>query len=419
MKNEIKDIESYILEFITHKKPPKDTLLKYRQYTNKNNNFNKISSIKNLKDLNQIKYFFISDRPNYFFLRLALELKKKRIKTVLISRWGPFNYEKKFFSKIFLYDHFEDLKLLSNLQNKVFYIQQWPGYNFLPLYCKHIFNKNNKLICNINDLTKITYKNIEVYTKGNYLKDEIKKDIKYEKKVLETFNFITHFYKDHKIFNKYSNKIKKKIRNFKIIYFPCYPCRSFFYTKKRILNPKKIHLVYIGNCPTSSKGNSDTFLDKTIDRITKNKIKLTYLNNPQNYYKKNNYVLNELSKDNAYFNFKKGFLPWELKSISQVFTFGIMPFYFSNNYSPELMKGPISTKIFTYIEQGLPIIVTNKMRSISDFVNYYKVGIVLNNIKDIKNIKNLIINSDYDQLTKNVINYRNQFSINKQLDEIF
>ena len=53
------------------------------------------------------------------------------------------------------------------------------------------------------------------------------------------------------------------------------------------------------------------------------------------------------------------------------------------------MEG-ISTKIFTYIEQGLPIIVTNKMPSLSDFIEKHELGIVLKNKYEITNLKTII-----------------------------
>ena len=81
------------------------------------------------------------------------------------------------------------------------------------------------------------------------------------------------------------------------------------------------------------------------------------------------------------------------------------------------MEG-ISTKIFTYIEQGLPIIVTNKMPSLSDFIEKHELGIVLKNKYEITNLKTIIKKYDYNILINNIQNYRNRNSMEKKIDEI-
>ena len=137
----------------------------------------------------------------------------------------------------------------------------------------------------------------------------------------------------------------------------------------------------------------------------------------QQYFEKSEYVLEKISKNNKFFNFKKGYLPWELKDKTKKFNFGIMPFYFSRKYSKEQMEA-ISTKIYTYIEQGLPIIVTNKMSSISKFVKENNLGIILKNNNDILNIKKIIQKCDYDLLVKNIHKYRENNSMENKINKL-
>ena len=416
-KIEIKDIDFFISNFIDDIKPSLTNLEKYRKFASKNNKYLKLESLSDFKQINQYDYYFISDRPNYFFTRMALCLKKIGYKTCFISRWGPFDYEKKFFNKIYIFDKYDTIPKLKFLKNKTIFIQQWPGFNFIASYIHLILSKKNKLICNINDLTLITYKNKDNYIKIGLNKKELELDIKFEKYNLNNFKLITHFYNKDFVFKKFGNKVLKKI-NKQIVFFPCYPTKIFFSYKKRHLNLNKINLVYIGNSPKkNAKANFDTLLYKTLDHITLNKIYLTYLNNPQRYFEKNEYVLTEIAKKNKYFKFKKGYLPWELKNKTISFNFGIMPFYFSKNYSNEQMEA-ISTKIFTYVEQGLPIIATNKMPSISDFIEKNKLGIVLKNNYEITNLKKIIKKYDYNILINNIQNYRNRNSMEKKIDEI-
>ena len=97
-----------------------------------------------------------------------------------------------------------------------------------------------------------------------------------------------------------------------------------------------------------------------------------------------------------------------------------MPFYYNKFFTSEMLHGPMGTKIFTYIEQCLPFIVTYKTKAQSDFVNKYKVGFTLNSRQDILNLDRILKTNlkNYPKFIENIKNFRKKFSMDVMVNII-
>ena len=97
-----------------------------------------------------------------------------------------------------------------------------------------------------------------------------------------------------------------------------------------------------------------------------------------------------------------------------------MPFYYNKFFTSEMLHGPMSTKIFTYIEQCLPFIATYKTKVQSDFVNKYKVGFTLNSRQDILNLDRILKKNlkNYPKFIENIKNFRKKFSMDVMVNII-
>jgi hypothetical protein len=86
-----------------------------------------------------------------------------------------------------------------------------------------------------------------------------------------------------------------------------------------------------------------------------------------------------------------------------------------SSYNLDAYKYNMSTKVFSYIEAGLPILVYDDLNYIANFVKANGLGIVYN-AKKIQEIPELLESADYKKLKQNVLMYRSTNSINSCMD---
>ncbi len=418
------DLEKYINTCIEGKKPSHALLKKYRANIGAKG-FVKITE-NDSKKLLEGSIIFVSDRPNYFFLRVSYALKLCGLKTVLLTRWGVSKEQLVFFDHIILFDKISDLKKLKRIDRCTFYVQSWIGWNFLYLYIKQIVQQ--KVLCNINDLSNLLFNNTD-HLKLIGLSDyEIQKDLEYEKQILETADLVTIPYRLNAL-KQFDSPISKRLGS-KIINFPCYPLKKFFYNNiKECKQPR--HLFYAGMIPYDEKTDmvfSDAKMHKSVKQILEQQLPLTIFNNPQHTMTMNEETITKkynffssLSKQYNSFNFKTGFMPWDLKNHIKSFHYGtILHSYPKNFYINQVHYEEIlPSKIYTYMEAGLPLMIVDKLTAASELIMKHKIGIVVPESKF--NSLNKIIHDHSDQyqkLIKNIINFRNQYCMENMVATI-
>ncbi len=77
-------------------------------------------------------------------------------------------------------------------------------------------------------------------------------------------------------------------------------------------------------------------------------------------------------------------------------------------------KTGIASKIFSYFEAGLPIIVDEETEAMADLVRTHNCGIIILN-RDWKNLKKIIRKQNYSELLKGVKRIREELNIEKQI----
>jgi len=155
----LSDIEDFISNHIEGVKPPIEELEYYRLAVGIDKSVYRINDPE-VKEVLRDAIIFVSDRPNHFFLRLSISLRKKGFSTILLSRWGVEAIQESFFNHVIMYDKIPDLKYLNNCVECIVYVQASVGWNFLPVYIKLVTDQ--KVVCNINDLTRLLFDNHEV-----------------------------------------------------------------------------------------------------------------------------------------------------------------------------------------------------------------------------------------------------------------
>lgn len=376
------EIEKYIIRFIEGKKPTYSHLKRYRSNIG-SDKFGKITD----SDSNGLigdSIVFVSDRPNYHFLRVSAALKKKGIKTVLLTRWGVSKVQSSFFDHILLYDKIIDLKKLQEVNNCTFYVQSWVGWNFLYLYVKEI--THSRVLCNVNDLSNLLLDDPSNFKLLGFSDYEIQADLAHEKQLLETADIVTSPYRLNAL-EAFGNSVIKRSEN-EILTFPSYPLKSFFYHNDRVYDSCP-HLLYAGMIPYDEKPDrlfGDAKMQKPVKALVKQNLKLTVLNNPQHTMamsdkaiKKNYNFFFSLMRDYSNFIFKTGQMPWDLNKHVDQFHYGIILYSYPTEFLINKVhyENFLPTKLYTYFEANLPVIIVDRLLAASEIIEKYKLGIVI------------------------------------------
>jgi hypothetical protein len=75
------------------------------------------------------------------------------------------------------------------------------------------------------------------------------------------------------------------------------------------------------------------------------------------------------------------------------------------------------SKISTYIEAGLPILVSPEQRFLKDFIEKHGIGIGLA-FDELDNLKRILDNLDYRDLCDRVVAFRNHWSMENNIDRL-
>jgi len=291
----------------------------------------------------------------------------------------------------------ELFKNLNTLKYDIIFSRSWMhAYSFSA----ELVKKFDNVIVNIKDWNFSKKKEYRFLFGNDDDFDAIKYIFKNAKKVL------SHYTSDQaKIWAKKYNVSKDKF-----IFFPEY-CNSF--DTEIPSSRKKNRIVFAGAFSKSSypiKFFVSKDMYRTIKVITKQSLNLDYIFPPKFYDSLNHLDYQDFlfeNEFNKYFNIKKG---EELNhKIINNYGYSIFSPFINKYRNKKLFKYAVPSKFAFYLEANLPIIVNKEMKSLSKLVTKYGLGIVVSN-KDIKNLKNIIKNKDYDKIVRNIIQYKKKFS---------
>ncbi len=187
------------------------------------------------------------------------------------------------------------------------------------------------------------------------------------------------------------------------------------------LNAKKLsgddgepRLVYAGTISSDPKYKSKNLIPLAKE-LAKQKVHLHIYPTSSLEYKNSKEYL-ELSQKERYFHFHKHVSYHELSKEISKYDWGSLISYnfLGERYIEERLKVGMATKLFSYMEAGIPIIVSDHLVPMKAFVEQYKIGF---SVKDdeINKIGEMIKSYDIIELKKNILRGREIWSSNNQV----
>ncbi len=398
----------------------------------------RINSIIDLSKSSQAPtIFFIADKIFFSQLRLSRALQKIGWRTVSINFKGTKDsYHKEFFNHSFQVDLGVFLDKLPLINNVILHTQGWMlSYN-LPLLIERYKPSNLPHIIELMDITSFVIPEDSLETIGKYanhawgestisFEDIYKLDIECEEHITKFSNGViyTGSPKQQLLFE---NRETTKTH---LINFNSYPLKEFFspLDRRTYNNSKEVRLAFIGgitpfgrNYPPQIFG--DAQLLGIFRRLSKQGLDVSVFNNPilgtgkrlhERYpeYK-------ALSDEFINFHFLEGRWPWELMEATKHCHYGLMIYEYDNVLIGELhFQTAIPSKLYSYMEMGLPIIVSERAKGVCDIVKKYEIGICIND-NEIDDLYKIIEETDYNRLRSNIFKVRDELSIDKQIDRL-
>ena len=354
----------------------------------------------------------------YFNLcKQSMALRKNGKKTaILLQIPNNMDFKGPYFDAMFT--NYEDdqvfCHILSLLEVPLIHVQGWMTLSHLPLMVKAAV-KNSRVVCEFNDISSL-FTDWPSFSKI-WNRETARLEQISEKALFEAM--------DGLIFNHDSPSIRGLIQKYGStlpgIGFHSYPAREFFAeplpSSQRTANGSR--LVFIGTLNSSNLPREyfgDVQLMPMIRRIIGQKIHFDIFLLP--YQARNNSLWDYTYLDNVnpYFNLRPGLPPDRVTEALTSYDYGVMfyPFDKDLRVKSNHLEGILPTKFFTFMEAGIPVIVSEELAYVASTVREYGLGIVVSQ-KDIDSLQSLIDRTDHENLVKNIRAYREEHSMDKHI----
>ena len=208
--------------------------------------------------------------------------------------------------------------------------------------------------------------------------------------------------------------------------FHAYACDRFSsHENGKYLNMDgKIHLVMGGSVSPTDAPNKffgDSKYLGLIEKITAQGICFDIYYSPHfspTKAKKKYWDYLLMAQKNPLFKFEKGVPPDEVTKIFSMYDFGTMvSFFHQGTFLDVHNHNRLPGRLFTYLEAGLPMIVSEEMQYLSRIIKEYEIGIVVSQ-KDLDNLPVIINSYDREKLKTNVKRAREELSMKRHIKRL-
>lgn len=417
-------IKRYLARIILYQKATiKEYFLKFIEEYQKRISVKKLVDIIN-RPAGKKKILYLTCSPTLNLMRESIYLRKAGYETILLMESASLiKFAERCFDAAYVYDSIYTLfYILKKANPYLIHVQgTTPRANHFGILAKLL--SKSKIVFNFYDIPSTAG------TKEDIMFGREKKDVE-----LDFFSERFACERCDGIIFGYSTEVREILKSrYRIsspmLEFNSYVCDEFIQNNisKYSREDGKIHIVYGGNggniVPSSlSRGSFEDFqFRRLIEKITRQGIYFDIYVNLHMVpwrikHEYGDYIL--MSKENNFFNFKKGLLLDEATKEFSKYDFGAMVYLFDKADKGRGMKEHnrmrLPDKFFTYLEAGLPILVSEELQYVAKLVKEYEMGIVVSQ-RDLDNLTEIINSYDREKLKANVKRAREELSMKRHI----
>lgn len=378
--------------------------------------------------------FFVAKQAYFNQTRISSSLRACGIKSVSVVLYPALKAHKLgYFDDVICTDLASFLEWLSTADRPVIHTQAWAFRQHIPVLIDAFLPRSGKQIVDLMDLNSLLLPRSRISALAPYIQQTwgetalANNDLqqKCERYLFES---------SHAILYQYDEGVKHKLlknadTTSKWVQFFCYPSQEFF-TNRHSSNcsDKKNRLVFVGGVtPNNGRHPAELFGDSQLIDLAKivveQDIELDVYNNPLrgSYSSFSSQYGEHLALSESYenYNFREGDLPDKIVSKIAAYDFGVMLYEWQAAFllGEDHFRHIMPTKLFTYLEAGLPILVSEKLEAVSSFVEKNMCGARVSP-SELRDLPGFIESLDYDALKAGVLATREALSMHKNMAKL-
>ena len=388
--------------------------------------YQKRVSVKELIDIinspsDKKRILYITVQPTFNLIRQSIHLRKAGYETILLmGSPALINFVEKYFDTVYLFHSIYTLAyILKEAKPYLIHVQgATSSSNHFCILAKLL--SESKIVFNFYDIPSTTILKEDIVFVWN--KEGVELDFFSERFACERC--------DGLIFG-YSPEVCEILKSryhitAPMLEFHSYVCDEFISDDngKSSDVDRDIHLVYGGTVAPSylpERFLGDVQFHGLIEKLTRQGIYFDIYTSPYGsprVFKQlySDYILS--SEKNPLFTFKKGLPPDEATREFSKYDLGAMIYLYDRGTShEEHNRTRLSDKFFTYLEAGLPILISEEAQFIAKLVKEHEIGIVVSQ-KDLDNISEIINSYDREKLNANVKKAREELSMKRHIGRL-
>ncbi len=405
---------------------------KLREYPKKiMEEYRKRLTVKNLVErINQSssrkKILYVTYSPTFNIVRQSIHLRKKGYETILLmeGNLSLINFYEKYFDVVYVVNSIYTLYYIFKEANP--YLIHVQGTtrrsNHLGILAK--FLSKSKVVFNFYDIPSTTIAEEDI--KFVWDKEGVELDLFSEKIACERCDGFIFSYSPEA-----GEILKSRYRiSSPMLQLDSYTCEEFMpddYGKYSDTDGK-VHLVYGGHVSPSNMPKrfvGDTQFHSIIEKLIRHGIcfDIYILDVRWRKIRREYADYIRMSDNNPRFKFDMGVLLDKATAEFSKYDFGAMIYPFEEAFDKgtrileEHVRMRLPDKFFTYIEAGLPIIISEELRSGARLVREYEMGIVVSQ-KDLEDLHKIIESYDREKLRTIVKKAREELSMKRQIGRL-
>ncbi len=368
------------------------------------------------------KILYISPIPTFNLLRQSIYLKNSGEFETIILMESPWlgSFVEKYFDTVYVYD---SIYALVNILKKV------NPYIIHVLGCSY-YSEYFSILAKLLSKCKVVFEFFDIPSLSIPKEDLIEM---HGKANAELIYFSEKFAceKSDGLIIGYSSEAHEILKNryhikAPMLEFHPYVCEEFISDSNGKYSDLdgKTHLVYGGNVAPSHSWErllGDVMFHSLVEKVTKQGIYFDIYCTPHSSsikFKREfwDYIL--MAKKSELFKFEKGVPLNEATKKFAKYDFGAMIYlYDRGTFLKEHNSTRLPGKFFTYIESGLPIIISEEVGYGAKIVKEYEIGIVISQ-KDLDNLPQIIGRYDRNKLKANVKRAQKELSMERHIGQL-